>query len=179
VGASSCTAGSTRTFVTTFIFFPWLYWDFATAVSSRLMTLSSSFYTPVVSPRNRRPCPPAVEADSSHLTAALDIINSISPRCALMSFSKFSQTFSSIPNRLFSAKVCRKFFTVPPLSAPPVCFSSSATIWDLSASVRVGARRMIGSLGSDFRIWLRELSALETESRALVFAAAVYWSRRR
>ena len=108
------------------------------------------------------------------LTAALDIINSISPRCALMSFSKFSQTFSSMPNRLFSAKVCRKFFTAPPLSAPPVCFSSSATIWDLSAPVRVGVRRMTGSLGSDFRSWLSELSALETESRALVFAAAVY-----
>ena len=33
---------------------------------------------------------------------------------------------------------------------------------------------MVGNLGSDLRIWLSEIRALETESRALVFAAAVY-----
>ena len=33
---------------------------------------------------------------------------------------------------------------------------------------------MVGSLGSDLRIWLSEIRALETESSALVFAAAVY-----
>jgi hypothetical protein len=36
-------ATSERTFVMTFNFFPWLYWDFDTAVSIRLISLSSNF----------------------------------------------------------------------------------------------------------------------------------------
>ena len=39
-----CAVPFTRTFVTTFIFLPWLYWDFETADSSRLISLSSSFF---------------------------------------------------------------------------------------------------------------------------------------
>lgn len=38
-----CYAFHMLTFVTTFSFLPWLYGDFATAVSIRLVTLSSSF----------------------------------------------------------------------------------------------------------------------------------------
>lgn len=61
------------------------------------------------------------------------------------------------------------------MSAPPVCFSSSAMICDLSLVLRVGAWRMTGSFGSLFRIWLREVKALETESSEFVLAAAVYY----
>jgi len=58
----------------------------------------------------------------------------------------FSQTPGSIPRRLFSARVSRKFLTVS--WEIPACFWSSPTMADLSASLRVGVLRMAASLTS-------------------------------
>lgn len=108
------------------------------------------------------------------LTAALVTVSSTSPLAALIRVVNLSHTPSSRPSRLFSASADKKFLTVPLLSAPPVCFSSSATIWDLSESESVGAERMVWSFGSDLRIWVRLLMALEVGSRTFCLAAAVY-----
>lgn len=80
------------------------------------------------------------------------MVSSISPLAALIRVPNFSQTPSRSPSRLFSAKADKKFLTVLDLSCPPVCFSSSATICDLSESDRVGADIMPWSLVSDFKI---------------------------
>ena len=100
---------------------------------------------------------------------------SISPFAALIRVLNLSHTPSSRPRRLFSASAERRFLTVPDLSAPPVCFSSSAMIWDLSESESVGAERMVCSLGSDLRTWNRLETALEVGSRTFCLAAAVYY----
>jgi hypothetical protein len=107
-------------------------------------------------------------------TAAEVILNSISPFEALINSANFSQTPSNKPSRLFSAKVARKFLTVPLLSAPPVCFSSSAMMADLSDSCRVGAAIRVCSFGSFFISVEREAMAREVLSKADCFTAAVY-----
>ncbi len=112
-------------------------------------------------------------ASGAH-TAALVMINSISPLLALINCVNLSHTPSRIPSRLFCASVERKFLTVPLLSAPPVCFSSSPMIADLSASCRVGVERIACSLVSCFMTEKREEMAREVLSRADCFAAAVY-----
>ena len=56
----------------------------------------------------------------------------------------------------------------------PICFSSSATMADLSASVRVGVLRMVASWGSLVTRLLRAFRALAVGSRDDDLAAAVY-----
>jgi hypothetical protein len=65
-----------------------------------------------------------------------------------MSTPNFSTTPTSTPNRLFSARVLRKFLTMPSLSALPMCFWSSWTICCLSETDSDGAWRIWTSLGS-------------------------------
>ena len=60
------------------------------------------------------------------------------------------------------------------LSAGPVCFWSSAIIWLLSSADRVGACMISPSLASVLKTASSLASALETESRVLLFTAAVY-----
>lgn len=79
-----------------------------------------------------------------------------------------------MPSLLFSASVLKKFLTVSPLSAPPVCFRSSCTIWDLSVELRVGAFRITGNLGSFLKMPERLERVLEVLSRVEVFTAAMY-----
>ena len=110
-------------------------------------------------------------------TAALVTTSSISPRCAPMSTANFSTTPSSTPNRLFSASVLRKFLTMPSLSAPPMCFWSSWMICCLSETERVGAWRISASLGSFLKTPASDSSDFAVGSRALVFAAAVYYHK--
>lgn len=109
------------------------------------------------------------------LTLAVVIVNSISPFAALINVPNFSTTPSNSPNLLFSASAERKFLTVPDLSAPPVCFSSSAMMADLSESWRVGAAMMVCTLGSCLRTFPSEEMALAVLSRADCLAAAVYY----
>lgn len=116
--------------------------------------------------------------DREEFTAALVIVNSASPREAPIRTPNFSQTPSRMWRRLFSASVDRKFLTVPPLSAPPVCFSSSAVICDLSEVESVGAPRITVSLGSDLKICCSEAIALAVESSEEDFTAAVYCGSR-
>lgn len=113
-------------------------------------------------------------AEGEFPTVALVIVNSSSPLAAPIKVVNLSVTPSNRPNRLFSARAASRFFTVPLLSAPPVCFSSSATISDLSLSDRVGVARMDDNLGSDLRIEVRDATALAAESRLLVLTAATY-----
>ncbi len=160
------------TFGTTFSFLPWLYSDFEMAVSRRWMTLLSSFWKSGRSQRGDRKAGDC--GQESGRTVALVMVNSISPRCAPINVENFSQTPSSIPSLLFSARVCRKFFTVSPLSTPPMCFWSSCTICDLSPGVRLGAWRMTGSLGSFLNTSDKAASDLAVFSSAEVLAAAVY-----
>ena len=89
-------------------------------------------------PRSSLPC------GSTHTVALVTVI-STSPRAALISSPNLEQTPPRRPRRLFSARVWRKFFTV---ALVPAVFSSSATMADLSAGVRVGASRMVASLAS-------------------------------
>ena len=87
--------------------------------------------------------------------------------------ANFSETPLSMPRRLFSARVARKFLTVS-LAAPPICFCSSATMAPLSASVSVGVSRMTASLASLAYRALRALSARAVGSRDEDLTAAVY-----
>lgn len=158
-------------FALTLSFLPWLYSDFATAASIRFrVRLSSSCQLPSAS----RPTSISSRVLSEH-TCALTILNSNSPLPALISSPNFSAAPSNSPNRLFTASVERKFLTVPLLSAPPVCFSNSATISALSDCVRVGAPIRPCSLGSFLRTCRREAMARAVPSRVDCFAAAVYW----
>ena len=159
------------TFGTTLSFFPWLYSDLAIALSSLWSTLGSSFWKAHASTTTNARLPKG-------LTEALVTVNSTSPLAAPIKVSNFSQTPSKMPNRLLSAKVLRKFFTVSPLSAPPVCLSNSWMIWDLSPGLRVGAERILGSFASFRKTSANALSAFEVLSREEVFAAAVYCTRR-
>lgn len=99
-------------------------------------------------------------------------VTSTSPRAAEMRVANFSTTPGRRPSRLFSARVLRKFLTVS-LEAPD-CLTSSSTMEDLSASVRVGAARMVTSLGSFSRRAPRLVRALAVGSRVEVLTAAVY-----
>jgi len=74
---------------------------------------------------------------------------------------------------LFSARVWRKFLRMSALSAPAT-FCSSLMISCLSAMERVGAPRMVISLGSAFRVWPRVAMALAVWSRAADLEEAVY-----
>ena len=56
----------------------------------------------------------------------------------------------------------------------PACFSSSATMADLSAAVRVGVLRMLASLVSLLTRLLRAFRALAVGSRDDDLVAAVY-----
>lgn len=98
---------------------------------------------------------------------------STSPREALINSPNLLQTPLSRDRRLFSAKVRSRFLTVSPPA--PACFSSSATIWLLSAEVRVGAPRIVTSLGSLVNRPLSLLSAAPVGSREEVLTAAVYY----
>lgn len=102
------------------------------------------------------------------------MVNSSSPFAAAISFEKLSRIPSRMPSLLFSASVLKKFLTVSPLSAPPVCFRSSCTIWDLSVELKVGAFRITGNLGSFLKMPERLRRVLEVLSRVEVFTAAVY-----
>lgn len=73
---------------------------------------------------------------------------------------------------MFSARVCRKLLTVSALA--PMFFSSSAMMADLSAPLRVGASRMVASLGSLANRAPSRFRALEVGSRDEVLTAAVY-----
>lgn len=84
----------------------------------------------------------------------------------------FSQTPGSIPKRLFSARVARKFLTVSLVA--PTFFSSSAIMPLLSPSDRVGVFSMAASLVSLARRLLRELRAFAAGSREEDLTAAVY-----
>jgi uncharacterized protein (DUF2344 family) len=75
---------------------------------------------------------------------------------------------------LFSASVCRKFFTVSFCDALPVCLSSSAMILDLSDGESVGAERIAGSFESVASSLPREESAEAVGGRVEDLAAAVY-----
>jgi hypothetical protein len=77
-------------------------------------------------------------------------------------------------SRLFSASVWRKFLTVLSLAGTPAAFSSSATIWPLSWAVRVGACRIVVSLGSRVMRAPSEAMDLAVLSRVEVLTAAVY-----
>jgi hypothetical protein len=101
-------------------------------------------------------------------------VNSTSPLEAPIKVPNFSTAPAKAPNLLLSARVCRKFFTVPLLSFPPRCFSSSAIIWLLSEAVREGADRMAASLVSFSKTLERASRDLAVGSRVEVFAAAVY-----
>lgn len=111
---------------------------------------------------------------SSAHTEALVTVNSSSPFAAAISVEKLSHMLSRMPSLLFSASVLKKFLTVSPLSAPPVCFRSSCTIWDLSVELRVGAFRITGNLGSLLKMPERLERVLEVLSRVELFTAAMY-----
>ena len=128
---------------------------------------SISDQVPVLCQRHSTPC--------INLTEAVVIVNSISPLEADISWANLSQTPSRSASLLFSANAPKKFFTVPCLSCPPVCFSSSATICFLSPSDNDGAVRIVTSFGSDFKIEPRDAMAFAVGSRLDCFAAAVYW----
>jgi hypothetical protein len=89
-----------------------------------------------------------------------------------MIWPNFSVTPFRRPSRLFSARVSRKFLRVAPLA--PACLTSSATIADLSAGVRVGADRILPSLASLSRMPPSLASSLAVASRVEVLEAAVY-----
>jgi hypothetical protein len=91
-----------------------------------------------------------------------------------MSTLNFSTTPSSAPSLLFWASVERKFLTMPSLSWFPRFFWSSATMFCLSETVRVGALRTSTSLGSFLKRAESDSSDFAVGSRTLVFAAAVY-----
>ena len=77
---------------------------------------------------------------------------------------------------MFSARVWRKFFMISLFSAPgPMVFCNSLTMSDLSALLRVGALRIVGSLASFLKTSAREARALEVGSRLEDLAAAVYY----
>lgn len=108
------------------------------------------------------------------LTEALVTIRSTSPLAAPINVVNFSHTPGSIASLLFSARVFRKFFTVSPLSLPPVCLCNSWIIWDLSPGLKVGALRITGSFVSFLKTSESAARALEVLSRVEVLAAAVY-----
>ena len=162
-----------------------------TACSSRWSVFPSNGYFQDRVPRQSGSPPassPLAEPDhilskSLHLvgrrlTCADVTVSSTSPRYAPISTSNFSHTPCSTPRRLFSASVCRKFRTVsapgPVLDPAPVCLSSSATILDLSAGVRVGALRIAGSLVSRRKTLDRAARARAVGSSVWVLDAAVY-----
>lgn len=97
---------------------------------------------------------------------------STSPRAADMMALNFSQTPPRMLRRLLAARVVRKFLTVSLLA--PGCLASSWTMADLSASDRVGAVRMVASLGSFSRRAPRLERALAVGSRLDDLTAAVY-----
>lgn len=102
---------------------------------------------------------------------------SISPLEAPISWPNFSQMPCRSPSLLFSARVSMKLTTILALSWPPVCFSSSAMISDLSLLESVGAWRIWPSFGSDLRTWPSDARAFDALSSAFDFAAAVYCSK--
>lgn len=89
-----------------------------------------------------------------------------------MSSLNLLQTPGRRPRRLFSARVARKFLTVSPEA--PVFFCSSATMALLSAADRVGASRMVTSLGSFWIRLPRAARPLAVGSSEDVLTAAVY-----
>lgn len=154
------------------------YCEFLMAVSRRLIVLLSRGYILLVKIFRatillmfffQRFVSPDIQR-----TVALVTVSSTSPRCAPMSTPNFSATPCSMPNRLFSARVVRRFLTMPSLSALPMCFWSSWTICCLSATVSEGAWRIWVSLASFWKTPCRAERDLAVGSRALVFAAAVY-----
>jgi hypothetical protein len=88
--------------------------------------------------------------------------------------ANLSQTPFKMPNRLFSARVARKFLTVSLEPEAPSDFCSSATMDPLSPAERVGVLRMVNNFESLATRSLRALRAFAVGSRAEVFAAAVY-----
>lgn len=108
------------------------------------------------------------------LTCALVTFISTSPLAAATMVSNFSQTPPKRPRRLFSARASRKFLTVA-LEPAPDCLASSATTAALSSLLRVGALRMVESLGSFWMMLCRVAMALEVGSRLEDLEAAVYW----
>ena len=87
--------------------------------------------------------------------------------------ANFSETPLSMPRRLFSARVARKFLTVS-LAAEPRVLDSSATMAFLSASLRVGVSRIAASLASLTYRSPSAFRALAVGSSVDVFTAAVY-----
>lgn len=159
------------TWLVTFSFLPApTYADLETAASRRERVLLSNCYRE--SQHNSKVLDCILTGGNS--TWALVTINSTSPRDALMISPNFSQTPGSIPRRLFSARVARKFLTVSLEPAAPRVFSSSAIMPLLSLSDRVGVVRMAASLVSLAKRSLRELRAFAAGSRAEDLAAAVY-----
>lgn len=157
----------TQTLGTTFNLLPWLYSDFVTALSNRCKVFVSSFYVYQHSFQ--------VDECLSYSTDALVTIISISPLAAPINIANFSQTPCRILRRLFSARVCKKFLTVSPLSIPPVCFCNSWMICDLSAGVKAGAERMLDNLASFLNTSDKRERDFEVLSKADVLTAAVYW----
>jgi hypothetical protein len=102
---------------------------------------------------------------------------STSPLAAPIRILNFSTTPARAPSLLLSARVCSKFFTVPLLSFPPRCFSSSAMIWLLSSALREGADRRVERLASFSKTLERDSRDLAVGSRTEVFAAAVYYGK--
>jgi hypothetical protein len=68
---------------------------------------------------------------------------------------------------------------MPSLSWPPMCFCSSAIICCLSETERVGAVRIVASLGSFLKTAERASIDLAVGSRVLVLTAAVYYTQGR
>lgn len=91
-----------------------------------------------------------------------------------MIWPNFSQTPWSIPRRLFSARVARKFLTVSLELVGPAFFCNSATMALLSLSERVGVLRIETSFVSLAQRSLRALRALAVGSREEDLTAAVY-----
>lgn len=138
------------TLFVTFNFLPWpTYSDFATAASRRERVLLSNGYISDAHQHTSSYGRAALERGiDKTLTEALVTVNSTSPLAAPISSPNFSQTPFNKPSLLLAARVSRKFLTVSALSAPPVCFCSSATIADLSSEESVGAIMMLASLAS-------------------------------
>lgn len=91
-----------------------------------------------------------------------------------MIWPNFSETPGSIPRRLFSAKVARKFLTVSFELTAPRFFCSSEMMALLSLSESVGVFRIVASLGSLARRSPRALRAFAVGSRDEDLTAAVY-----
>lgn len=96
---------------------------------------------------------------------------STSPLCALMSTVNLSITPPKIPSLLFSAKVSKRFLTV---LSPGICLVIRSMIVDLLAGLKVGEEIILTSVTSLSRVCLRIWRDLSVESRAEVFADAVY-----